>query len=70
MDKSELIGPLTKDLPATWACIICGNPPTTGQIFRVVTTGIMPDISVTVQHEYLADCGIPANTLSFLVTFS
>ena len=62
MSESKPIGPLTQDMPATWECIVCDVPPKRGQVFRLVSSDDSTDPTVTVQHEFLADCGIPGTT--------
>ena len=60
--KTDRIGPLTQDMPATWECVVCGISPKRGQTFYLVANDDTMDTTVTVQHELLADCGIPGTT--------
>ena len=54
----ERLGPFNQDMPASWQCVVCLEPPKRGQVFRLVEVN---DV-VTVQHEFLADCGIPGDS--------
>jgi hypothetical protein len=59
IDTYEVIGPLAKDLPEMWECVICGVPPRKGEVFTLTGHGDdIRKVTVTVQHMYVSDCDI------------
>ena len=58
----ERLGPFNQDMPASWECIVCGVSPKRGESFVLVANDSSINTSVSITHEYLADCGILGTT--------